>query len=407
MAAHSAFSQCRLNDSKYGQDIVVALSERAVNSTMVQYLNKMRGSGIVNNIIFIASTERGKDPVPVDYEKFKTDAGVDPFAIPAIPVPPKDKPTDERLLKLRKHHFRFAIRVKPGIPQGVRTSVLSLKDGIKQVHYKLYCSEFLITQIDLGNDPEDPPAYLVWSQDPKSPIHFGVDINLQLSDIKAKDWTEAGVPSNVANRAIDLIKNYGAGAFSIQQLVFDINSARLTNPPIIQGLATDQDAYNWIQTKFLNVYWKHQKDAGEPVLVYNVKFHDNVPVAGRPSLTMTDLDLAVQPYLNDDLTAPKELSSDEQRLAALCYLGTTSGTVKGYQKFDWNWIIPSEASQFHGVIAIRRDTFADWFAAKLNVHIEESCRIPHVSFNTPRGWDNADYSLDKSDGKNGPVGNAI
>jgi hypothetical protein len=89
MAAHSAFSQCHLNDSKYGQDIVVALSERAVNSTMVQYLNKMRDSGTVNNIIFIASTERGKDPVPVDYEKFKTDAGVDPFAIPAIPSHPR------------------------------------------------------------------------------------------------------------------------------------------------------------------------------------------------------------------------------------------------------------------------------------------------------------------------------
>jgi hypothetical protein len=63
MATNSAFTHSSLNNPKYGPDIVVALTERDVNATMVQYLNKMRDSADFTNLVYVASKVKNQKPV--------------------------------------------------------------------------------------------------------------------------------------------------------------------------------------------------------------------------------------------------------------------------------------------------------------------------------------------------------
>jgi hypothetical protein len=230
-----------------------------------------------------------------------------------------------------------------------------------------------------------------------NPISFSININLKLLDMHSnKASTKASVIKAVINGAT-VLRNRGAGAFSIQQLILDINSARLTTSeamPPKEVLDPGSPAYDILREKFLNLYWASQREKGDFVLVYNFKFHDGT--AGRPTLTMTDMDLAVQryPYGASDR---QDLSNEERKLSALCYLGMTSGTVKEYEKFDWDWITPEESTQAHGVISIRRNAFADWFATIFNSVISSSYRIPLVKFGPTTNWYDASYVLDLYD----------
>ncbi|MFI7688080.1 hypothetical protein ACIBQ6_03360 [Nonomuraea sp. NPDC049655] len=345
------------NLSSTGFDYVVAVTQDSINGTLEEYLY----SGLPETVLCYAY-DSSNDPVLVDFMEFVAGAGnTDPFT-----VPDETAPTDPRVQNLSNAGFAFAIKAKLGVPAGFDPSslppIMVLKPGQSYVTYTLMFSEFVATNLTYG--PRGPMAWFNQSQPSGTSWTFygPVDLNFQ-------DTSFTSLPSDVQER----LKGIGdPDMFGVQQLYYDLNSSALEQGFQFDELPSNSPLNGFMTADFIDTYWKEL--GGAEILGYTAT--QTAPV--ETSLAVTDVNFFTPDAVGGD-GAPLTLNY-------LCATGNDQLPDTTHAGFGWNWIEPGEVSQYDGVAALNRNTFAGFLlnynsgnGPTLLEYIEGNCQRPEVT----------------------------
>ncbi len=355
-------SKSDLASTKYGYDFVVATTQAAINATMKEYM-----SGLTEPEVIVCYTaDTNGNPTQIDYNTLVANAnGTDPFSIPD-----GTSATNQDVLNLYGARFMFAFKARIGLPPGIlpqnMPDIVALQGGTSAVKYNLMCSEFIITQYTPASG-YTAASWMNQSQPSGTAWLFTSNVDLRLTTMDSTAYST--LPQDVQNQ----IKNIGGNAFSVQQLLFDLNNAALETQPTISGVTPGTSLYTALSNDFLGAYYTTMKANGQPMLSASITQTNSDPA----TLTLTDLNLEVNPFLGSSgsaVTNPTQAQADLDTLDYLC--AANGNTLPVATQFGWNWIDESEASDYQGVIAIKSSTFIDWLNNLLLPDLNDICKQP-------------------------------
>ncbi|HYI47229.1 MAG TPA: hypothetical protein VEX35_02080 [Allosphingosinicella sp.] len=319
----------------------------------------------VANICYIA--DANGNPTQIDYETLKTNAkGSDPFAVPNG----ADPSTDQDLKNLMAARFMVGFRAQIGLPPGYAPTaipdVVKLGQDSASVTFNLMCSEFTVVQLVPGGGYAPQPTWMNASQPSGDAWLFTsqVDLRMFATDASAYDRLPAAVKAQ--------IENLGASAFSVQQLLFDLDNAALESVPVISGVAPGTTLYTVLQKDFLGAYFTAMQANGTPLLGATITM-----AASDPStLELSNLNMEVSPFVDGNGNPLPSPTPAQQDLATLNYLcEADNDQPRPPVPFNWNWV--DSAGQSDGILAINRNTFANYFKGQLAAQVANNCYAPY------------------------------
>lgn len=147
------------------------------------------------------------------------------------------------------------------------------------------------------------------------------------------------------------MENLSGSAFSLQQLLFNLQNAVAQTAPTFQGV-TDETASYLLGKSFINLWSKVAKDQGLPLVGVTAvaQYPDGSP------LCLTGLERWVSPVVDSNSGQPiKDPSELQLSATTLNYLCAADGNpLPGASSFNWNWIEPQDVAQSSGVISTLR-----------------------------------------------------
>jgi hypothetical protein len=360
-------AQSFLSNTKYGYDFVVATTQASINATMKQFLAKVREP--VVNICFVAN-EAGQ-PVQIAYAALKDRAkGADPFKVPADANPT----TNTDLQNLQLARFMAGFRAQLGIPKGYRRptdipDLVILGSDTAAVTFNMLCVEFDIVELVPGGG-YNAPTWTSLSQKDGEAWIIQSKVDLRMSLVNSDQYSQ--LPPDVRAK----IQNLGGDTFSVRQLLFDFTNAGLAaQVPTIPGINPGTKLYQLLTQYFMGAYFTQLQKDGQPMLGAAI----TQSTAPPSTLTLTNLNMEVCPFVGTNGLPVAHPSTDQQRLATLSYLCEANGhLLPPAVAFNWNWIDPSEAADSHGVIATNKTPFVTFFKNELLDYVEQNCFAPSV-----------------------------
>jgi hypothetical protein len=198
--------------------------------------------------------------------------------------------------------------------------------------------------------------------------------------------------SNLPPAVQQQIKNLGSQAFSVQQLLFDLDTAALESVPTISGVPPGTNLYNCLEKDFVGAYFSAMQQSGAPLL--GCAITQSAP--STPSLTLTDLNFETSPLLanGQPISNPTQQQLDACTLNYLC--AANGDTLPAPVPFSWNWIEETEESSFNGVIATNRNAFVKYFQAQLYGYVLRNSMQPVVT--VTKGFPDSTCSAGMSQG---------
>lgn len=350
-------SASQSNLSAYGYDIVVATTQASLNTTLKEYLSANTQPEAV--ICYVAD-ENG-NPKLIDYaELLKEASGSDPFAVPDGANPA----TTPDLQNLFKARFLAGFKARLGLPPGYAPDqvpdVVTLGANTSTVTYNLMCSEFVVVEYTPASG-YSPAQWTRTSQEDGKAWLFSSRVNLSLTPT-----SEFGsLPKDVQTQ----IKNVGGGAFSVQQLLFDLDSAALESLPTISGVEPGSNALAVLQKDFVGAYFAAMKKNSSPVLCCTV----TQSTARASTLTLTDLNFWSSPVVGSNGQPVLSPTPAQQSLYTLNYLCAAGDALPGARAFTWNWVEVNEEAQFDGVVSISRNTLMTYLKSQLDTGVPTHC----------------------------------
>ncbi|KAL6406542.1 hypothetical protein AUP68_09341 [Ilyonectria robusta] len=351
-------SACYLSDPHYGYDFVVAVTQESINATLKAYLASLQEPMV--NVCFVAAVDG--TPTPMDYESFLTlSGGTDPFT-----MPDGANPEGSDVQNLMKARFMAGFKAQLGIPSVQNPAdlpdIVTLSSSISTVQYNMVCSEFTIVQVNAS--VYAPPSFTSISMPSDNPWYMQSTVNLNLSTVENANYN--GLPPAIQAQ----IKNMSGSAFSVQQLLFDFNSAKLSSLPKVEGVKPGTPTYTLLETWFTGAYFTEMKTDRQPLLGCSI-----VPqTAPAATMTITDMNLMVNQYVGSDGKPQPSPSYLQQSLSTLNYLCAADGkTLAPPAPFSWNWLEQADISDHDGVLAINRNCFRDYFNDNIANYIPTVC----------------------------------
>ncbi|WPH01286.1 Hypothetical protein R9X50_00412400 [Acrodontium crateriforme] len=359
-----------------GYDMVVATTQGALNATMLTYLSETDSPYTSMCWIWKKNAQTKKmESVQITLEELdKLTPGVNPFDI----GPDADPDSDVGLQRLRFAGFQCAYMVKPGLPQQIDPSnlpnVVELGNESSSVLYNMLCTDVKVVVMEyMGMDVQwnvfEQPAGQSWG--------FQCKVDLRMT----KDDNGSAFSRLPASVQAEIKASFGTeDAFSVQQLLFDLDNAGLETVPsmtIFQGsTAIDPIVSGLINGSFLGSYYADMKARGQPLLHVSVVSHE--PDAS--DFRATDMNMEVS-QLVDESTGKtlQSLTPAQENLSTLCYLCMSNQhPLPQAQHFGWNWVSEAESHQWDGVIAYQRNTFANYIRGQLEAQVLQNCFIACV-----------------------------
>lgn len=347
-----AADQSYLTHPRYGYDFVVATTQTSINATLKKYLD---GLSQAETYICFTYDKANKRNVQVTFDELKKlTNGTDPFLLPA-----NTDTSGSDILNLSKAKFVAGIKITLGLPTNfddpsVLPPIVELKEGTSGVIYNMLCANIQICELSYT---ADGPEWLAISQNDTREkawiFQSKVDMRLDTKEFQA-------LPDNVKKG----IKNLDGAMFDVQQLIFDLSNAALQNVPTVSGLDPSSQASSLLTRFFVNSYFGHMKAEGEPVLNYVVRHKPQ-----NATLKPTDLNFHISPLVG-------QLDPGLITLDYLCATGNHK--LPPAVDFTWDWMNGTDASQYHGVISINRNTFAQYLMDELFPFVRGDCFIPMV-----------------------------
>lgn len=346
-------------------------------------------SGGVTQLIYVYDESNNLVPISLTDLLAQTN-NVNPFN-----VPQSTKLTDPLIKALDEAGFSFAIQAQIGIPRVGPTVTLPgwvdlSNDNSSQVTFNMMCSTFQVCDLEYG--PRSPTSWTNYSQTTSQPAIFQATVNLDFTSQPVN--TNSAVYQNLPKNVQQMIMNVGAGAFSLQQLVFDLTTPGLMSTFELPGFDTSSETYAAIKSKFITFYFDQMKAAGTPLLGVTVAPNSSTPWTLQP----TSINFEVDAYLNSD----GSVSTDETTLglATLNYLCLTGGKSQPPpEHFKWNWIAQSEESSFDGVVSINRDSLVAYFQNALLPFVTPNCFDIHVTVTADSSDNTITYSFPMTGGQ--------
>jgi hypothetical protein len=358
--------QSYLSQSIYNYDFVVATTQASINATMKVFLGKLKEP--VANVCFIAN-DRG-DPMPIDYATLVNNAnGSDPFKVPAS----ADPTTNQDIHNLASARFMAGFRARLGLPPGYKDptkipDLVELGNNTASVTFNMLCSEFTIIEYNPGGGWAPKPSWTVASQPPGGAWIFQSKVDLRLSLV------ERGAYNSLPEDVKRAIMNLGGDAFSIRQLLFDFSNAGLAaQQPVLGDAKISEKVRTLLNQYFLGTYFTALQSEGQPMLGAAVSHN----VISLSTMTLTSLNFAVNPFYGTNGQPILQPTEEQKALATLNYLCAADGhPLPPSVQFNWNWIDPAERRDYHGIVAINRAPFANYFNNQLHAYAQRNCLKP-------------------------------
>ncbi|KAF4970562.1 hypothetical protein FZEAL_10010 [Fusarium zealandicum] len=377
-------NQSNLSDPKYLYDFVVSSTQESINSGLVQYLQNSGKKQPITYLCFLAD-DNGDPTKEVSLDDLlQLSGGINPFDIPE-----GTDWNDERIQKLFGIRLICAIRLQTGIPPGCIVSVpnkgpqLKLPEPIvtlgktaEAVVFNMYCSEVTVIKNNVPSRWGSDGSW-VWYQQPSGqPWYVKTQTNLLNEDLDKELDTEYFRSHPEEREALRRkLENLSGSAFSLQQLLFNLQSAVAQTAPTFVGV-TDETASYLLGKSFINLWSKIAKDQGLPLIGVTA-------VAQSPDgspLRLTSLERWVSPVVDPNsgqaIKDPSELQLSATTLNYLC--ATDGHPLPGASSFSWNWIEPQDIAQSSGVISIKRSVMGEYLAQQILPLARTSCIEPSV-----------------------------
>ena len=343
-------NQSNLGNPKYGYDLVVATTQESINATMKEYLYNT----VFPTVSMYWNQDEKGNPVPVSYDDLmKQTNGTDPLKVPSWT---SSDPITQDIENINNSLFYFAFEAAIGIPDGRDPSqipdIVTLKVNSNSVIFNLLCANFRVVTCSFGRS--GLLSLLNVSQPDDAPWMFTSTV--ALNDV----FDNENLPPDVQQQ----LNNLGPDAFSVQQLLFDLDNAALQSVPKISGIEDGTPAYNAVSQVFVGAYFEAMQAAAQPVLNYTILPNDTSNY-DPSTFTLTALGLEVSPYVN-----PTTQQQDIPSLNTLNYLGAiNNNSLPASVQFGWNWVEQPEEADFNGVVSIRSDNFIEWMRSQFSLSL--------------------------------------
>jgi hypothetical protein len=359
-------------------DFIVATTLESINATMFEFLKETNASvtpfPVTSKYYWLDSSNQ---TVEVSLDTLKTTAvsssnpsgtnNVDPATVASWTN--GTMPADVSAIANSSFQYGFVAQigippgfVMPGAPNPEGKPVLPMMVEFDQasmsVIFNLYCSQFQVfwTTWERGlvsYNNQSQPAGTAWFMQTTIPIN----------QVMSNDNLPAAVQQQ--------LNNLGPDAFSVQQLLFDLDHPSAVNPASINfaGIPPGSDIQTALSQVFASLYCGNLQ--GGPALGYTILPNENPSVA---SLGLGGMNLSVSPY------NPPQPGLN--RLSTLNYLCSQWKYTPPVTAIPWNWIdTAASGNQYDGVIAINRNTLAGYLINQLMGYTYPVCYNASVSVN--------------------------
>lgn len=359
-------NQCYLSSPKYGYDMVVGITEEAINSQMADYLDFYEGPEVIQWYSQGGPNQPYQVIDPID------DLGLDIFDLE--PDENGKLHIDREILKplftkLKEHHFVAAVKARLGWSSEEEDSpnVINFDKGIEEVTFKMFFSEFQMVSLSFDWD-----GYC-WNkeqQNPDEPYVFDYLVDLKFASGKFEDLEQA--------QQKQLVKINPASAWSVQQLYLDLTSAALQKQPHF-----DSGKMGTIVQDFVNSSAWNKLMGGERLVLANTVKKLNTDPINKPSMVPTYIKLGISGFIEKD-----DKHNNKSPLTTLNYLMMTDNDppiTRQFVGFDWNWVGEKDKSEYNGCMAIKREKFVqflrDMLCGKGSTQgpINEICFLPSTT----------------------------
>jgi hypothetical protein len=363
-----ASNQSFLSSPKYGYDFVVATTQASINAGLKEYLDTIDQP--VMYLCFLVD-ENGNPSKYVDLDTFKTmTGGIDPFTIPD-----QTQYNDPRITTVTQNRFAVGLKLKLGLPANVPLEdlplIVDLGNAANNVAFNLLASEFQIVQNNPPSGWVGKGSWQVLSQPSDQPWYFSTKVNLVYQDLD----NELNTPyfnqyPDQKQALLNQLQNINSGAFSLQQLLFDLDNAALQSIPSIEGVVKGSNADLVLTKYFIDYYFDSIRKHGEPVL--SVHAVANAPDGA--SLRLTGMEREVAQFVDGNGVVVSNPTFEQKQVTTLAYLcATNNNPLPGAASFNWNWVEPSDVGNESGVISVNRNTLADYYQKILMPIVSQSC----------------------------------
>lgn len=308
--------------------------------------------------------------------------GVNPFDIPA-----GTSTEDPRIQTLTKNLFCVGVKIKMGIPSGVLPAdlppVVTLGNSANNVTFNMFCSELEVIQ-NMPGAWGTAGSWNVWSQPSGSPWYIETTVDLTNSDLDNELNTAYFNQHPKQQKAIlAQLENMSSTAFSLQQLLFDLDNAVLQTVPTFEGIPPSSNAQYVLETSFVNCYSTAAKNYGEPLVAVTAVVQGTV----NPSqIQMTSFEREVSQYMDSTGNVVQNPTPEQAAVTTLDNLCMINNDpFPGVAGFTWNWVQPGDVDNQSGVIAVNRQVFSQYLLDSILPSVEKSCISSNVHFHAING----------------------
>lgn len=134
-------------------------------------------------------------------------------------------------------------------------------------------------------------------------------------------------------------------AFSLQQLVFDLDHMVLQSVPTIESMDKGSNAYSILHSKFIDIYIDYAKKHGLPPVAVAVISQESNP----SQLCLTSFERQVTPVIDD-----KGHMASNQSAATLDFLcAVNKHELPRCSPFEWSWVDPEAIQDKSGVMVAK------------------------------------------------------
>ncbi|KAH7131461.1 hypothetical protein B0J13DRAFT_642157, partial [Dactylonectria estremocensis] len=380
-----------LSSQKYGYGFVVSTTQASINSGLLEYLNESTQPYTYLCFLVDPNTGNPTDQISLDDLLAKT-GGVNPFDIPTgTPT------TDPRIQTLTGALFAVGVKIRMGMPPGVLPKdlplILELGNSANNATFRMFCSDFQVIQNTPRGGWVQKGSWDVWAQQPGSPWYVQTTVDLVNADLDKELNTPYFLqhPDQQA-QILSQLKNLSSTAFSLQQLLFDLDSAVMETVPTFVGIPAGSNAQDVLQKSFVSIYSVAAKNYGEPLLAVTAVAQDTPDPS---QIQMTSFEREVSQYRDTNGNIMPNPTPDQVAVTTLDHLCmTNSNPFPGAAGFSWNWVQPQDANSESGVIAINRQVFSQYMLTETILPaIQESCVSSNVSVTAKDGLGDWKYTF--------------
>jgi len=304
-------------------------------------------------------------------ELLKRTGNVDPFSIPD-----GTDPNDARILALRHIRFMAAFKARVGLPDTDPENlppIVELGGDITSVVYRPLCSEFTIASLTMNAYDEPLFHWTRATQDPRNPWIFVSRVDLSKTIMAEEDVKN--LDQDVQDH-LKTVSYMSGGEFDIEQLSFDLATARLSQMPDIESMPGNTTARGLLKDYFLSHYVAEMQRAGKPILGVSA-------VVRQPSvstLTLTDFHFYTNPYVGLDGVAVPKPTPEQTKCTTLNYLcAANHHPLPAVRTFPFNWVDTKDMSQHDGIVSINRNAVVNYFHIQIAPLLAKYCIKPNVS----------------------------